>query len=106
MRFLNEKQDFEITGKSTYSSTVIYKLESRNELKGLLNKFGAVRILYNGKDAYAWQADMLDHHTVKEESGFLDDYFGFMIDHKDNDSILQGWEKNPNLVDKFKKQFM
>ena len=91
---------------SPSSSVDIYRLSLRNELNTVLDRYKAVRILYDGSEAYAWQADMADHNTIRQKLGFSDEFFGFMIDHSDGDKILQGWAKNPDLVEKFKKFFM
>ncbi|MBR1605144.1 MAG: hypothetical protein IJ660_03450 [Alphaproteobacteria bacterium] len=91
---------------SPSSSVDIYLLSSRNELNALLDRHKAVRVLYNGSEAYAWQADMADHQTIRRKLGFSDEFFGFMIDHSDGDKILQGWAKNPDLVKKFREIFL
>lgn len=91
---------------SPSSSVAIYRLSLRNELNALLDRYKAVRILYDGSEAYAWQADMADHQTIRRKLGFSDEFCGFMIDHSDGDRILQGLIKNPELVEKFREKFL
>lgn len=82
----------------------VYYIESKQKLLLLLDVLHTVRVLYNGKDVYAWQADMLDHKTVRPYIDKADCCIGFMID---KGVIIPSMEsvKSP-LLDKFKKDFL
>lgn len=82
----------------------IYYVESKDELLELLGTIKTVRVLYNGKDVYAWQADMLDHKAVRPYIDKADCYIGFMIDKR---KIIPSIEsvKSP-LLAKFKMDFL
>ena len=49
----------------------IYLVNSKQELKGLINKFTILRGLYNGNSLYVWDAGKCDHTYV---SGYLSEY--------------------------------
>lgn len=82
----------------------VYYIESKQKLLLLLDVLHTVRVLYNGKDVYVWQADMLDHKAVRPYIDKADCYIGFMIDKGE---IIPNMEsvKSP-LLDKFKKDFL
>lgn len=81
----------------------VYYMKSKDELLELLGTIKTVRVLYNGKGFYAWQADMLDHKIVRQYIGNEHCYIGFMIDNK---KVIPSIEsaKNP-LLDKFKTEY-
>lgn len=82
----------------------IYYIESKQKLLSLLDVLQTVRVLYNGKNVYVWQADMLDHKAVRPYIDKVDCYIGFMIDKGE---IIPSMEsvKSP-LLDKFKIDFL
>lgn len=42
----------------------IYEVSGKTELQDLLNKFQIVRILTNGKNVYAWNANYFEHNEI------------------------------------------
>ncbi len=82
----------------------VYYIKSKDELLKLLGTIKTVRILYNGKDVYAWQADMLDHKAVCPYINKAVCYIGFMIDKGEIISSIES-VKSP-LLAKFKMDFL
>ena len=90
-----------------YNSSIefpINKIQTKTELEGLCNKYKIVRILYNGKDLYVWKADEADHSFVKNYIDNSDSFYGFMLDN--NKNLILPIEKNKELIDKFKKEYL
>lgn len=61
----------------------IYKVKSRSELLGLMNKM-PLRVLF-GNSTYVWNATLADHKKIKnvlKEYEDLDSYEGFLIENK------------------------
>lgn len=95
---------FKVQVPNSSQTADIYYIESKQKLLSLLDVLHTVRVLYNGKDAYVWQADMLDHKSVCPYIDKVGCYIGFMID---KGAIIPSIEsvKSP-LLDKFKIDFL
>lgn len=65
------KKIFEVEEPDLKVQFPIYLISGKDELKGLINKFKVLRVLWNGEKCYAWEAGACDHTYV---SGFLSTY--------------------------------
>lgn len=99
---LNERIEYQLKVPNSSTEFVVYKIQSKNELKGLLNKYKVLRILFNSINTYAWDAMEADHSFVKKYIPNNDTYFGFIIE---NNKIIQSIEKNNELIDQFEKRY-
>lgn len=100
---LNERIEYQLRVPNSSLEFPVYKIQTKNELKGLLNKWKILRVLFNGQNAYVWKADEADHSFVKQFISDGNKYFGFMIE---NSEIVQSFDKNDELVRNFKIKYM
>lgn len=103
MTIFRERVEFLL--KTRYSSLEfpVNKIQTKSELKGLINKYKVVRVLYNGDELYAWKADEADHSFVRQYIDDSESFYGFMIE---DEKIILPIEKNKELIDKFKKEYL
>lgn len=99
---LNERVEYQLKVPNSSTEFAVYKIQSKNELKGLLNKYKVLRILFDGVNTYAWDAMEADHSFVKKYISNSETYFGFMIE---GNKIIQSVEKNNKLIDQFEKRY-
>ena len=100
---LNERIEYQLKVPNSSLEFPVYKIQTKNELRGLLNKWKTLRVLFNGQNAYVWKADEADHSFVKQFISNGNDYFGFMIE---NNEIVQSFDKNDILVKEFILKYM
>lgn len=70
MKILSRKI-FQVEDPDFKAQFDIYSIQSKQELKELINKFQVIRALFDGKKLYAWDAAKSDHTYV---SGYLATY--------------------------------
>ena len=99
---LNERVEYQLKVPNSSTEFAVYKIQSKNELKGLLNKYKVLRILFDGVNTYAWNAMEADHSFVKKYIPNSETYFGFMVE---GNKIIQSIEKNNKLIDQFEKRY-
>ena len=93
--------DIESEVFTEHKGSKIFKIKSKTELYGLMNKM-PLRLLFDGKTLFAWSAFDFDHKEVKEvlrEYKELNDNFeGFLIE---KEHLVPSLQKKSGMVEKF-----
>lgn len=100
---LIERVEYSLRMPNSSTEFQVYKIQTKNELKGLMNKYRVIRVLYNGITTYAWDAQAADHSFVKSFIDNSNDYCSMII----NDGFLDKslFENNIRLYNEFKGKY-